>query len=298
MVEIDKRKVVRNQAIARLAKLIYKYFYNTDWGVIAEAFGVAHLLDQPKHERLRSAQHFGDDDYPSAITRFLKDVFDGDEQVGFIMAGEIVQQTSPDPFDPDKNVELTPEAKSELNQILSIFKNRGTDITLLQVGLPPAQDLAEVEKTPFLSQDDITNAHKMSELYIVLHCYENSVRRLIENIFENEYGGNWWDQVANTGMKNSVKVRKEKEKKERWLSPRGKTSPLYYLEWGDLVKLIRKEQDLFLPRVGSLRFVENRFEELESLRNIVAHNGVLPSDDDFQRVIISFRDWCRQIDGK
>ena len=96
-------------------------------------------------------------------------------------------------------------------------------------------------------------------------------------------------------MKNLVKGRKEKEKKERWLSPRGETSPLYYLEWGDLVKLIRKEQNLFLPRVSSLRFVENRFEELESLRNIVAHNGVLPSDDDFQRVVLSFRDWCKQL---
>ena len=96
-------------------------------------------------------------------------------------------------------------------------------------------------------------------------------------------------------MKRDVNALREKEQKRRWLSPRGNISPLYYLEWGELVKLIRKEENLFLPYIGSLRFVENRFEELESLRHIIAHNGMLPSDDDFQRAIVFFRDWCRQI---
>ena len=158
-----------------------------------------------------------------------------------------------------------------------------------------APDLAAISNTPFLSDGDISTAYKMAELYIILHCYENSVRRFIESVLSKELGDDWWEEVASGKMKALVKGRQEKEQKERWLSPRGKTSPLYYLEWGDLVKLIRKEQGVFLPHIGSLRFVENRFEELESLRNIVAHNGVLPSEDDFQRVIISFRDWCRQL---
>jgi hypothetical protein len=158
-----------------------------------------------------------------------------------------------------------------------------------------APDLAEVSNTPFLSDRDISTAYKMAELYVILHCYENSVRRFIENVLSKELGDDWWEQVASDKMKAIVKGRQEREQKERWLSPRGNMSPLYYLEWGDLVKLIRKEHGVFLPHIGSLRFVENRFEELESLRNIVAHNGVLPSEDDFQRVIISFRDWCRQL---
>ncbi len=212
------------------------------------------------------------------------------------MAHKIAGQTPSISADPYENIALTPAAKDELNHILSIFENPSTDITpLLMTNQPSRPDLAEVEKVPFLSQSDILNARKMSELYIILHCYENSVRRLVENVFENECGENWWEQVANTRMKKLVEDRKEKEKKNRWLSPRGETSPLYYLGWGDLVKLIRKKENLFLSYIGTLRFVENRFEELESLRNIVAHNGVLPSDDDFHRVSIAFRDWCRQI---
>ena len=43
-----------------------------------------------------------------------------------------------------------------------------------------------------------------------------------------------------------------------------------------------------------IKFVELRFEELERVRNITAHNGFLPNSEDFQRVILSFKDWCRQ----
>lgn len=156
-------------------------------------------------------------------------------------------------------------------------------------------NLAQVADTPFPVDNDIADAHKMGELYVVLHCYENSVRRFVTNTLSKELGDDWWGKIATEQMKEAVRGRQEKERKERWLSPRGATSPLYYLEWGDLVKIIRREEQRFIPYIGSLRFVENRFGELEGLRNIIAHSGVLPSDDDFQRVVISFRDWRRQI---
>lgn len=175
------------------------------------------------------------------------------------------------------------------------FKNDLRAMQTALLGIRSNLDVAQVDQTPFLSYDDISNARKMSELYIILHCYENSVRCLIDKVLTDVYGTNWWEKVANNDMKTSVESRKNTEKTKRWLSPRGQTSPLYYLEWGDLVKLIRKEENHFLSFIGSLKFVENRFEELESLRHIVAHNGRLPSDEDFHRVRIWFGDWCRQL---
>jgi hypothetical protein len=163
------------------------------------------------------------------------------------------------------------------------------------LGLLNKLESTAVFNTPYLNHEDVMNGYKMSELYVILHCYENSVRRFIEQIFYKEFGDNWWEQVATEKDKGLVDGRKQTEAKNKWISPRGGNSPLYYVEWGDLVKLIRKHEQLFRPYIGSLRFVENRFADLENLRNIVAHNGVLPSEDDFQRVIISFRDWCRQI---
>jgi hypothetical protein len=159
-------------------------------------------------------------------------------------------------------------------------------------------ELANVVDAPCLEDIDIINSRKMSELYIILHCYENSVRHFIEKVLLSEYGDSWWEQVASSKQKNKLNERQKVEDEKKWISPRSGASPLYYLDWGDLIGLIRKEQNLFIPYIGSLTFVENRFGELETLRNIVAHNGVLPSEDDFQRVVISFRDWCRQIEGQ
>jgi hypothetical protein len=96
-------------------------------------------------------------------------------------------------------------------------------------------------------------------------------------------------------LEKKVKERKEKETKNKWLSPRGKSSPLFYIDWGDLVKIIRKFENDFKPFIDEMKFVELRLDELEKVRNIIAHNGVLPSSDDFDRVILHFKDWCRQV---
>jgi hypothetical protein len=66
------------------------------------------------------------------------------------------------------------------------------------------------------------------------------------------------------------------------------------VDWGDLVKLMRKFEPDFLPFVKDLKFAELRLEELERLRNVVAHHGALPAEQDFQRVLISFSDWKQQ----
>ncbi|WP_343604814.1 Swt1 family HEPN domain-containing protein [Fluviicola sp.] len=145
-------------------------------------------------------------------------------------------------------------------------------------------------EAPFIELVDVQAAHKMAELYVIIHCYENSARRLIENTLTNTLGSQWWDQAANSSMSKKYTERKQKEEKNKWLSPRGAGSPLYYLDWSDLVSIIRKFPDQFSAVIHDIKFVELRLEELEKTRNIVAHNGVLPSEDDFQRVILSFKD--------
>lgn len=159
---------------------------------------------------------------------------------------------------------------------------------------PKVTDRAGVRQTPLLTEADIQAAQRMAELYIVLHCYENSVRRLIEKVLEASLGVDWWEHASNTAMRTKYQERKQKEDRQKWITPRG-GSPLYYIDWGDLVALMRKHEKEFTPVISDLKFVELRLEELERLRNIVAHHGVLPADDDFDRVILSFRDWCRQV---
>lgn len=152
---------------------------------------------------------------------------------------------------------------------------------------------ANIELTPFLKTEDIENAKSMANLYVVLHCYENSVRQLIWNVLKKEYGNDWWNIVASSTLKSKVEDRKKKESKNLWLRPRGQNE-LFYIDWGDLLYIIRKEETKFLSFIKDIKFVQLRFEELEKVRNVIAHHGSLESSDDFDRVILSFKDWCQQ----
>jgi Swt1-like HEPN len=180
---------------------------------------------------------------------------------------------------------LSRKALDELNTLYLPHLNKDIAIT----------EQANINITPYLSSTDIDDARKMAELYIILHCFENSVRNFIEDILTKKIGKNWWDTAKNKELEQKIKERKDKEAKNKWLSPRGKTSLLLYLDWGDLVKIIRKFESDFNPHIDEVKFVELRLEELEKIRNIVAHNGVIPSKDDFDRVVLHFKDWCNQL---
>lgn len=148
---------------------------------------------------------------------------------------------------------------------------------------------------PFLTEDDINNAYQMAEMYVTLHCLENSVRKFIETTLSKSLGEKWWDSVKTNELERKLAERKSKEQKQKWLSTRGAASPLYYLDWGDLVKIIRKREELFSNHMFNLKFIELRLEELENTRNIIAHNGILPDSTEFDRVKLYINDWCKQM---
>ena len=152
-----------------------------------------------------------------------------------------------------------------------------------------------LHKTPLLNESDLEGAKEMSKLYIILHCWENSVRKFIEKTLSSSLGQNWWEVTKNNDLERKLNDRKSKEEKQKWISPRGFKSPLYYLDWGDLVKIIRKHENLFIAVIPDIKFVELRLEELERLRNIVAHNGLVPDENDIDRIVVHFKDWCNQI---
>ena len=151
----------------------------------------------------------------------------------------------------------------------------------------------DVSKTPLLKSIEIENSYKMGQVYVTLHCLENSVRNVIRKVLKDLFGEQWWDKVASNPMKRKVEERIQRETKNRWLSPRG-ADELHYLDWGDLITLIRKFQDKFSNLLGDIDFIILRLVELENLRNVIAHNGVLP-DEEITRVELYFKDWCKQV---
>ena len=110
----DPKIRARNVAIVQLSKFIKDNLYNTEWELLAGMAGVGHILDA--HQRVTKAQRFGDSDYPIAISGFLQEVFNLDEQIGLFLVRGIIEQENPydDP--------LTEETKVKLAQIRSGFE--------------------------------------------------------------------------------------------------------------------------------------------------------------------------------
>jgi hypothetical protein len=150
-----------------------------------------------------------------------------------------------------------------------------------------------VSNTPFLTSTDIENAYKMGQLYVAIHCLENSVRCFIRNVLSKTLGEQWWDKAASPNMIERLAQSKSREAKNRWLSSRG-ADELNYMNWSDLVTLIRKYHEDFKKFVPDIKFLELKLEELENLRNTIAHSGVLP-DEELNRVELALKDWCKLI---
>ena len=178
----------------------------------------------------------------------------------------------------------------------ALQKYRRNYANLLSPSPPPEEIIRErlnVSNIPLLTDTDIQNAYKMGQVYVVIHCIENSVRNLIRKVLKDSLGEQWWAKAASSEMKQKVTNRKNREAKNKWLSSRG-ADELNYVDWIDIVTLIRKFPKEFETSIGNTKFAELRLEELENLRNTIAHNGVLP-DNEIARVELYFGDWCKQV---
>lgn len=178
----------------------------------------------------------------------------------------------------------------------ALMKYRSEYAKLLPPSPSPEEIIRErldVSNTPLLTTTDIANAYKMGQVYVAIHCLENSVRNLIRTVLRNALGEQWWDKAASNPMRRKFEERKNRETKQKWLSPRG-ADELNYIDWGDLVTLIRKFPKEFETFIGITKFAELKLAELENLRNTIAHNGLLP-DDEIARVELYFKDWCKQV---
>jgi|GEM_PF-1203300 len=174
--QIDKKKVARNAAIARLAKFIEKHLYNTDWIILADMAGIGHILNAPRHERVSRARAFRDPDYPDAISSFLKEVFDSDEQIGLFLVGEIAKQENP------YDGELSDDAKKELAQIFSMFSSKGIDMIVPSFPPPIAEKLIEVVWIPDDFYEELIGEVNRAYAYQLPMALSILIRKLLENL--------------------------------------------------------------------------------------------------------------------
>lgn len=139
----------------------------------------------------------------------------------------------------------------------------------------------------------IHQANKMSSIYTVFFCLENSVRELITDRLAERKGVDWWEVCVPKKIKDSVQKLKEQEEKNRYHTQRS-TSSIGYTMFGNLAQIILSNWEEFSDLFPTQAWVNARFTDLEMSRNIIMHTSVLP-EIEIERIESICRDWIRQV---
>lgn len=136
------------------------------------------------------------------------------------------------------------------------------------------------------------NSLQMQHAFRLLFVLENTVRELITSRFYDADGSAWFDIRATSQMKTKVRGRRDVESKNQWHTGRNQ-DPIYYLDFGDLAKLIINHWSIFEDLLPSQAWVQGRLDDAERSRNVIAHTNVL-SAEEVSRLEMYLRDWIRQ----
>lgn len=138
-----------------------------------------------------------------------------------------------------------------------------------------------------------TGSLEMQRVYRVLYVLENIVRDFIDVRFrEVDQTSDWFEGRASSDMKRKLEQRRAAEEKNQWHSGRNR-HPLFYMDFGDLAKLIITHWSVFEDLPGQT-WVQSRLDEAERSRNVIAHTNLLTSEE-ASRLQMHLRDWLRQI---
>ncbi len=136
------------------------------------------------------------------------------------------------------------------------------------------------------------NALEMARLYSVLHCFENEIREYIRETLTENDGLDWWTKLP-AKIKTLAESRQETALKDSWLEGE-KSDLLGFVDFGMLSAIIIERWLFFNNVIPSQHWLKQRMEELEKVRNFIAHNRMLlPSE--FHRTYMYIADWNRVI---
>jgi hypothetical protein len=143
-------------------------------------------------------------------------------------------------------------------------------------------------------QEDVRGGSlQMERHYRILYVLENIVRKFVTDRFHEQDGDDWFEKRGSADMKTKLAKRKETEAKNGWHTGRNR-HPIFYMDFGDLSKLITTHWMLFEDLLPSQVWVQSRLEEAERTRNVIAHTNLLASEEG-DRLELYLRDWIKQI---
>lgn len=139
-----------------------------------------------------------------------------------------------------------------------------------------------------------SEAMRMTRVYALIYCFENSVRELIRDRFQDKHGTDWWNSTAvPKKIRESAGGRQDKANGNVWLEGE-RSDPLQFVDFGGLSDIIIQNWELFTDLIPSQHWLKQRMDELEQARNYIAHNRLLAGNE-FRRIESYVGDWLKQV---
>lgn len=143
-----------------------------------------------------------------------------------------------------------------------------------------------------LDERFVSEARRMSYVYVLIAAFENSVRELIASTLKEEVGEDWWDKCVSEKIRQQAAQRMEEEEKIKWHTPRG-VDPINFTMLPNLLNIIRQNHEHF-PIIPSIDWAANIFDVIERSRNVIMHSGRI-AQRDMARLGTFIRDWAAQV---
>ena len=134
---------------------------------------------------------------------------------------------------------------------------------------------------------------RMQSAYRLMYVFENIVRELIADVLGEIHGQNWLTTCASNRMVARYTKRQSEAEKNQWHRS-VEEEPHFYLDFGDLRKLIIKHWEHFEAILQDQSWVTSRLNEAQRCRNAIAHSRQL-HEEDIDRLRIYVRDWINQV---
>lgn len=118
--------------------------------------------------------------------------------------------------------------------------------------------------------------------YNILYRLENHLRKFIERKLREKYGATWWTDGVLQTLRAKADSRKGDEHANSWEVSKT-SSDLEYLEFPDLGRIIINQWSIFESTFSDQQATTTKLNELEKIRNAIAHTRTL-SGDSFTRL--------------
>jgi hypothetical protein len=162
-------------------------------------------------------------------------------------------------------------------------------------------DLSRKEKTPIKEQDYYLQfeaafrkeAKEMSKHYEVFYCLEKSIRSLVVQLMQENYGETWWETKVKEDIRRNVELNIRREL-ESGFTERSELK-IDYTTFGELTVIVQENWEAFKDLFRNPKAFSKIMSSLNQLRGPIAHCCPLAADE-IVRLDLAVKDWFRLME--